>query len=602
MPSYAPPLRDMRFVVHELFDVVHELSELPPYADLDAETVDAVLEEAARFASEVVFPLNLRGDTQGCELDPLTRCVTLPEGFKQAYEQFVQGGWPTLGCDPQYGGQGLPQVMTQCLYEMLNAASQAWAMYPGLSHAAYETLHAHGTDWQKKTYLPRLVSGEWTGTMCLTESQCGSDLGLLRSRAEPQADGSYRITGEKIFISAGEHDLTDNIVHLVLARLPDAPPGTRGISLFAVPKFLIEADGTPGARNAVHCAALEHKMGIQGSATTQLVLEGAQGTLIGAPHKGLQAMFVMMNMARLGVGNQSVALAEVAFQNALAYAKERLQMRRLSGPQAAEKPADPIIVHPDVRRMLLTAKAWAEGGRALIAYTALWHEKALYHPDESERRISAQRVALLTPVTKAFLTDNGFSATVECQQVLGGHGYIRAWGMEQFVRDARINMIYEGTNTIQALDLLGRKVLGDQGAALKHLGQEIAAFIDSEGVNERMAPFINPLATLAGRVEALTAEIGLRSLQSADELGAAATPYLRIIGHVLFSYLFARMAQTALRILAAPDAQGWDQAFYQGKLQTARFYFAWLYPETAALFQQARVGSPVLLDTDAALA
>ena len=598
MPSYTPPLRDMQFVMHEVFDVSKELSAMPSHADIDKDTINAVLEEGGKFASQVIFPLNISGDTEGCTLDKATKEVTPPKGYKEAYQQYVQGGWPALSCDPAFGGQGLPQTVNQCLYEMLNSANQAWTMYPGLSHGAYEALHEHGTDWQKKVYLPKLVSGEWTGTMCLTEPHCGTDLGLLRSKAEPQADGSYKISGEKIFISAGEHNMAANIVHLVLARLPDAPAGSKGISLFAVPKFNVKEDGALGERNGIYCAGLEHKMGIHSNSTAQLVLDKATGTLIGEPNKGLQAMFVMMNAARLGVGNQSLGLTEVAYQNALAFAKDRLQMRSLSGTKAKDKPADPIIVHPDVRRMLLTAKAWAEGARALMIYTTLLLEKEQNHADEKVRKDSGEILALLTPIIKGFITENGFRATVECQQVFGGHGYIKEWGMEQFVRDARINMIYEGTNTIQALDLLGRKVLVNQGATLKKLGKEIAAFIESEGVNEKMAEFINPLAKLADQMTKFTTEIGFRGLQNPDEVGAAAFDYLRVAGHLVFSYMFARMAQVALREIAA----GNTDSFYQGKLQTARFYFAKLYPETASLMQTARSGSKVLLDTEAALA
>jgi alkylation response protein AidB-like acyl-CoA dehydrogenase len=360
MPHYAPPLRDMQFVLHELLDVGAELQRLPAHAEVDADTINAVIEEAGKFAAEVLAPLNAVGDIEGCKLDPATRAVTTPKGFKEAYAQYIAGGWPALSCDPAYGGQGLPHVVSQCLFEMLNSANQAWTMYPGLSHGAYEALRAHGTDAQKALYLPKLVSGVWMGTMCLTEPQCGTDLGLIRTRAEPQADGTYRVSGNKIFISAGDHDMSENIVHLVLARLPDAPPGSKGISLFVVPKFLPDADGSPGARNGVWCGGLEHKMGIHGNATAQIVLEDAVGELVGEPHKGLPAMFVMMNAARLGVGMQGLGLTEVAYQNAAAYAKERLQMRALSGPKAKDKPADPIIVHPDVRKMLLTARAYAE--------------------------------------------------------------------------------------------------------------------------------------------------------------------------------------------------------------------------------------------------
>jgi alkylation response protein AidB-like acyl-CoA dehydrogenase len=386
---------------------------------------------------------------------------------------------------------------------MLNSANQAWTMYPGLSHGAYEALHAHGTDEQKKTYLPKLTSGEWTGTMCLTEPHCGTDLGLLRTKAEPQADGTYKITGNKIFISAGEHDMAENIVHLVLARLPDAPAGSKGISLFVVPKFKVNADGSLGERNPIYCGGLEHKMGIHGNATCQMILDGAVGTLVGQPNKGLQAMFVMMNAARLGVGNQSLGLTEVAYQNAVAYAKDRLQMRALSGPKAPDKPADPIIVHPDVRKMLLTArpmpKAAAPGH--LHRHAAGQGTQA---PDDEVRAEAADEVALLTPIIKAFITDNGWIATSHCMQVYGGHGFIHEWGMEQYVRDARINMIYEGTNTIQSLDLLGRKVLGNNGATLKKFGKKIAEFVEEEGVNEEMQEFVNPLADLGDKVTKLT--------------------------------------------------------------------------------------------------
>jgi alkylation response protein AidB-like acyl-CoA dehydrogenase len=434
--------------------------------------------------------------------------------------------------------------------------------------------------------------------MCLTEPHCGTDLGLMRSKAEPQPDGSYRITGNKIFISAGEHDKASNIVHLVLARLPDAPVGIKGVSLFIVPKFRVKADGSLGERNGIYCGGLEHKMGIHGNSTAQIVLDGAYGTLVGQPNKGMNGMFVMMNAARLGVGNQSLGLTEVAYQNALAYAKDRIQMRSLTGIKAKDKAADPIIVHPDVRRMLLTAKAYAEGGRAMSAFCALLIDKELNHPDEKVRKDSAELVALLTPIVKAFITDNAWIATTNCQQVFGGHGYIKEWGMEQFVRDARINMIYEGTNTIQSLDLLGRKVLGNNGATLKKFGKLIAALVEEEGVNEKMAEFINPIAILGEQMTKFTTELGFKGFQNPDEVGAAAVDYLRVAGHMVYGYLFARMAQVALRQIAA----GSDDVFYTAKLQTARFYFAKLFPETATLMRSARTGSKVLMDTDAALA
>ena len=595
MPSYTPPLRDMRFVLHEVLDVVATLKRLPAHADVDADTIDAVLEEGGKFASEVLAPLNAVGDEQGCTLDKATHEVTSPKGFKEAYAKYVEGGWPALSCDPAYGGQGLPHVVSQCLFEMLNSANQAWTMYPGLSHGAYECLHTHGTDVQKKLYLDKLTSGHWTGTMCLTEPQCGTDLGLLRTKAEPQADGSYKLTGNKIFISAGEHDMAENIVHLVLARLPDAPAGSKGISLFAVPKWKVKADGSLGERNGIWCGGLEHKMGIHGNATAQIVLENAEGTLVGAPNKGLSAMFVMMNAARLGVGMQSLGLTEVAYQNAAAYAKDRLQMRSLSGPKEPTKPADPIIVHPDVRKMLLTARAYAEGGRALAVFTTLLLDREVATADDAERAECADLVALLTPIVKAFFTDNAWIATSHCLQVFGGHGYIREWGMEQFVRDSRINMIYEGTNTIQSLDLLGRKVLGDNGAKLKKFGKLIADFVEAEGTDEAMQEFVNPLAELGEKVTKLTAEIGLKAFKNPDEVGAAAVDYLRVCGHLVFAYLWARMAKVAL---AKQDS---GDTFYVAKLATARFYFAKLLPETASLIRTARAGSATMMEFDAAL-
>ena len=606
MPSYSPPLRDMQFVMHEVLHVCDDFKEMPQHAEVDAATINAVLEEAGKFAAEVIFPLNMSGDRQGCALDQQTHEVTTPKGFKEAYASYCQGGWPALSAHPDFGGQGLPLVVNTFIYEMLNSANQAWCMYPGLSHGAYTALYAHGSNAQKKTFLPKLTSGEWTGTMCLTEAHCGTDLGLLRTKAEPVAgagpDPTYKLTGQKIFISAGEHDLCDNIVHLVLARLPDAPPGNKGISLFAVSKYLIEADGGDGvklgARNGIYCGGIEHKMGIHGNSTCQMVLDGAIGTLVGQPNKGLQAMFVMMNASRLGVGNQSQGLTEVAYQNALAYAKDRLQMRSLSGPKAKDKPADPIIVHPDVRKMLLTAKAYAEGGRALIAFCSLLLDKEINHPDEKVRKDSAEMLALLTPIVKAFITDNGWTATSACLQVFGGHGYIKESGMEQYVRDARINMIYEGTNTIQSLDLLGRKILGNNGATLKKFGKLIAALVEQEGVNEKMAEFINPMAYLGDQMTKFTTEIGFKGFQNADEIGAAAVDYLRVAGHLVFGYFWARMAQVALREIAS----GNEDPFYQAKLQTARFYFAKLFPETASLMLSARAGAKVLMDTEAVFA
>jgi len=598
MPTYTPPLRDMQFVMHEVLNVTDELKACPQHADIDVDTINAVLEEGGKFAAEVIFPLNISGDEEGCTLDRTTHAVTTPKGFKAAYDQYVGGGWPGLSSDPAFGGQGLPFVVNQCFYEMLNSANQAWTMYPGLTHGAHAALHTHGTEAQKQTYLHKMTSGEWTGSMCLTEPHCGTDLGLMRTKAEALPDGTYKITGNKIFISAGEHDMTSNIVHLVLARLTDAPPGIKGVSLFIVPKFMVNKDGSLGAANNIYCGGLEHKMGIHGNATAQIVIDGAIGTLVGQPNKGMQGMFVMMNAARLGVGNQSLGLTEVAYQNALAYAKDRIQMRSLSGPKAKDKAADPIIVHPDVRKMLLTAKAYAEGGRALATYCAVLLDKEHSHPDAKVRQDSGEMLSLLTPIVKAFLTDNGHISTNACMQVFGGHGFVKEWGMEQYVRDNRINMIYEGTNTIQSLDLLGRKVLGNNGATLKKFGKLVAALVVEEGVNEKMAEFINPIAYLGEQVTKLTTELGLKGFQNPDEVGAAAVDYLRVAGHLVFGYFWARMAQVALREIAAGNT---DQ-FYVAKLQTARFYFAKLFPETASLMRTARAGSAVLMDTDAALA
>jgi alkylation response protein AidB-like acyl-CoA dehydrogenase len=596
MPTYTPPLRDLRFVMQELLDVESTFKSLPAHADTDLDTVMAILEEGGKFASEVIFPLNQSGDREGCTHDKTNFTVKAPKGFKEAYKQYIEGGWAALSCDPEYGGQGLPLTVNQAFYEMLNSGNQAWTMYPGLTHGAYECLHAHGTPEQKATYLPKITSGEWTGTMCLTEPHCGTDLGMLRTKAEANADGSFTITGNKIFISSGEHDLAENIIHLVLARLPDAPQGSKGISLFVVPKFLVNADGSIGERNKIFCTGLEHKMGIHANATAQIALDGAKGWLVGQPNKGLQAMFVMMNAARIGVGMQSLGLTEVAFQNALAYAKDRVQMRSLAGPKAPDKPADPIIVHPDVRKMLMTAKAYAEGGRVLSIYCASLIDTYLNHPDETVRKEAEEFVALLTPIVKAFITDNCWIATSHCMQVFGGHGFIAEWGMEQYVRDARINMIYEGTNTIQSLDLLGRKVLGNQGATLKKLGAQLEALAEECEGNEEMQEFIGPMLKAAELWSTLTFEIGKDAMKNPELVGAAAVDYMRVAGHTVFAFWFAKMAKIAL------EKQNSSDDFYKAKLQTARFYFAKLLPEIESCATTARAGLKPLMETEAALA
>ncbi|MFH1599593.1 MAG: acyl-CoA dehydrogenase C-terminal domain-containing protein [Pseudomonadota bacterium] len=585
MPHYTAPLRDMQFVLFDLLQAEAELAALPRHAGLDRETIEAVLEEGAKFASQVIQPLNQVGDREGCTWHG-DGVVTAPPGFKEAYRQYVDNGWPSVSCDPDWGGQGLPTLVNNRLYEMWNSANQAWLMYAGLSHSAYECLMAFGTEQQKQVYLTKIVSGEWTGTMCLTEPHCGTDLGLLKTKAEPNDDGSFALTGTKIFISAGEHDLAENILHLVLARLPGAPAGTKGISLFLVPKFLPDANGAVGARNTIKAGSIEHKMGIHGNATCVMNLDGATGWLIGEANKGLAAMFVMMNSARLGVGMQSLGQAEVAYQNAAAYAKDRLQGRAATGPASPDKPADSILVHPDVRRMLLTARACNEGGRALATWTALLLDREHDHPDPAVREEASELMALLTPVVKAFLTDNGWETATLCQQVLGGHGYISEWGMDQYVRDARINMIYEGTNGIQALDLLGRKVLMDGGQKFGRFAALVQAFLKENAGRPELAEFTAPLAKLLADTVALTQEIGAKAKADPNEVGAAAVPYLRITGHLCFAWLWARMAALAI---------GKDDDFHTAKVATARFYFAWLLPEVEQRFREARAGAPSLM-------
>jgi len=595
MPIYQAPLRDQQFVIHELLDAASQYRDIPAYASVDEDTLNQVLEESGRFAAEVLFPLNASGDVQGCRYDPATHSVSTPDGFRQAWDLYRESGWGGLAADVEYGGQGLPVLLHSAFSEVQCSANQAWAMYPGLTLGVYECLHAYGTDAQKALYLPRLVSGEWTGTMCLTEPHCGTDLGLIKTRAEPVGDDSYRLNGTKIFISAGEHDLSENIIHLVLAKLPDAPEGSRGISLFVVPKFRTDEQGVIGERNGIFCAGIESKMGIHANSTCQMVMEDAVGYLVSEPNKGLNAMFVMMNGARLGVGMQGLGLNEVAYQNAAAYARERLQSRSLKGAAQPGQPADPIIVHPDVRRMLFAARAYAEGGRALGYWAALQADIAKAHPDEAMRERAGRTLALITPIVKAFLTDNGFQSAVQCQQVFGGHGYIRDTGVEQYVRDARISMIYEGTNAIQALDLLGRKVLRDNGAAMREFGALVQGFIEENGTREDMDEFVTPLADLMEKFTKLTMEIGMKAMANPEEVGAAATDYLRVAGHLVFGWMWAQMARIALDKLDGGDT------FYVAKLATARVYFSRLLPETAYHMRAARAGSKGLMELDAAL-
>ena len=585
MPQYKAPLRDIRFALHEVLESEAMLIKLG-FDGIDAELMDQVLDESARFAENVLLPINQSGDSEGCTFNDGE--VTAPSGFKEAYKQYGQAGWIGLDADPEYGGQGLPHVLGINTGEMVGSANTAWAMYPGLTHGAYKALYAHADEETKARYIPKLLDGTWTGTMCLTEAHAGTDLGLLRTKAAPLDDGSFAITGQKIFISAGEHDMTENIIHLVLAKLPDAPDGTKGISLFLVPKFMLNDDDTPGERNSVSCGSIEHKMGINGSATAVLNFDNARGYLVGNMHEGMKAMFTMMNTARLDTGMQGLSLGEISFQNALSYARERTQSRSLGGVKAPQLEADPIIVHADVRRMLLTQKAYNEGARMFANWLALQLDIEKHHPDESVRQDAGDLVALLTPVAKAFMTDNGLDVCNLGMQIYGGHGYIREWGMEQYVRDVRISQIYEGTNGIQALDLIGRKVLRDGGAKLTKFGELIGAFIAENSADEAMAEFVQPLGKLAQDVQDLTMWVGGKAMEDPNEVGAAATDYLRLVGYLTYAYLWARMAKVAL---AKQD----QDAFYKAKVHTAKFFFTRLLPETSALKRQIKAGSETLL-------
>lgn len=596
MTVYRAPERDIRFVLHELLEV-DKLAALPGYEDATAELLDQVIGEGAKFCENVLFPLNRIGDEAGCVYE--NGVVRTPDGFKAAYDAFVAAGWTGLAAAPEYGGQGLPKTIKFVLDEMVCSANMAFANYPGLSAGAYLAIETHADAELKALYLPKLAAGRWSGTMCLTEPQCGTDLGLIRTRAEPDADGTFAITGTKIFITSGEHDLTENIVHLVLARLPDAPKGIRGISLFLVPKFLPKADGEPGARNGVTCAGIEHKMGINGSATCVMSFEGARGWLLGEPHRGMRAMFTMMNDARLEVGLQGLALAETAYQSAVAYARERLQGRALSGPRHPDRPADPIIVHPDVRRMLLTMRASTEGARALAYWIGMHVDLAKRHPDAQTRAQAEDLLALLTPVVKAYFTDQGFLCANLGVQVMGGHGYIREWGMEQLVRDARITQLYEGANGIQALDLVGRKLPAHYGRYLRTFFHPVMALIERHQSDPELAEFVLPLAKAFARLQQVTLHVAQKGLADPEEAGAAAADYLRLFALVAMAFMWTRMVQVAKAKLA--DSGGEDSAFYEAKIRTARFFMTKMLPESGALFAQIMAGgAPVMAFDEAA--
>lgn len=582
MASYHAPLRDMLFVYRE-FLANERPEELPGMEEATPDLVEAVLGEMAKLAEEVLFPLNHSGDEEGCTF--LDGEVRTPRGFKEAYETFREGGWPGLTARPEYGGQGFPETVYVLASEMLSASNLSFAIYPKLTHGAYNLLLKSASEEIRNRYLPPMVAGRWTGTMCLTEPQAGTDLGLLRTKAVAEADGSYRLSGTKIFISAGEHDLSENIIQMVLAKLPDAPPGVKGISLFLVPKFLVNPDGSPGERNRIYCTSIEHKMGIKGSSTCSLTLDGATGYLVGEAHKGLRAMFVMMNGARLEVGLQGLGLAEAAYQNAAAYARERLQGRALTGPKHPEKPADPLIVHPDIRRMLLTLRAYTEGMRAFAAWVGVMLDKENRHPDPEFRQEAEDFVALVTPVVKAFFTDLGFEAANLAIQVYGGHGYIADHGIEQFARDARIAQIYEGANGIQALDLVGRKLPAHYGRYLRRFFHPLQRFLEERSGDPARAAAIEPLAKAFGRLQRATAFILERSLADPNEAGAASYDYLHLFGLTALGYCWARMAE-----LAAPKAQD-PTGFYRAKLDTARFYRERILPRTAGLYQAIMAGA-----------
>jgi acyl-CoA dehydrogenase len=595
MPTYKAPVDDVLFLLNDVFHI-ERYDNLPGFADASPDVVAAILSEAAKLTEEVLAPLNRVGDIEGCVRHD-DGSVDTPKGFKEAYQQFVDGGWIGISAPPDLGGQGLPGAMTVIVNEFLCSANMAFAMYPGLTQGAIAAIYAHGTAEQKTTYLPPMIAGTWTGTMNLTEPHCGTDLGMLRSRAVPQADGSYKISGTKIFISAGEHDLAANIVHLVLARIEGAPQGVKGISLFVVPKFMPNADGSPGARNGVTCGSIEEKMGIHGNSTCVMNYDGATGWLLGEANRGLNAMFVMMNEARLGVGVQGLAVSEVAYQNAANYARERLQGRSLSGAKSPDKPADPIIVHPDVRRGLMTMRAFNEAARALVLWTALKADVVHRSDDPKARQAADDHMGLLTPVIKGVLTDQGFANTVTAQQIFGGHGYIAETGMEQFVRDARIAMIYEGANGIQALDLVGRKLGRDGGRAVMTFFNEVGTYVKEQGDNAAMKPFVTPLGEALGHLQQATMWFMQNALQKPDNAGAGATDYMHLFGLTALGYMWCRMVEAAQAKLAQGANGGAERL--NAKIVTARFFMERMLPETAAHLVRIKSGADTVMELPA---
>ena len=575
MSDYTPPVRDIMFSMFEVFNYEKHFQTHLDSLGADKAFVATMLDQFGRFCTDVLSPLNSVGDEQGCKLD--NEGVSTPTGFKEAYTAYVKAGWPALAGDPNYGGQGLPESLSIVLTEMRGTANWAWNMYPGLSLGAVNTIKSHGSETQKSLFLTKLIEGTWTGTMCLTESHCGTDLGMLRTKAAPHQDGTYRVSGTKIFISSGDHDLTENIVHIVLARLPDSPPGVKGISLFIIPKVLVSADGTLGGRNGVSCGSLEKKMGIHGNATCVMNFDEATAYLVGEPNRGLEAMFTFMNTARIGTALQGIAHMELGYQKSLGYAKERLQMRSVTGIKNPEGPADPIIVHPDIRRMLLTQKALVEGGRMMIHHTGKLVDMAERAVDASDRKAAEDKLSFITPIAKAFLTETGFECANLALQCFGGHGYIKEWGVEQNVRDARIATIYEGTTGIQALDFTGRKVLGSGGELLRQFTRDIHIFCQTHAENSAITKFVSPLAELNKKWGELTMKIGTRSLENPDEAGAASVDYLMFSGYACLAYFWAMAAAKAQEALSSETT---DTDFYDAKLSTATFYFERILPRT----------------------
>ncbi len=590
MPRYDAPVRDMRFILNEVLDI-HSYNNLSGFSELSEDLVDAILTEGAKFTKEVLHPLNVVGDTQGV-IRNSDGSVKTPDGFPEAYKALTEGGWTSLDANPEFGGQGLPHVLGVAVNEMLSSSNMAFAMYPGLTHGAAAAIEEGGSQEQKELYLPKMVSGEWAGTMNLTEPHCGTDLGMMKTKAAPQADGTYKISGQKIWISGGENDFTDNIIHLVLAKIEGAPEGIKGVSLFIVPKFILDEDGNPGEKNACGCGGLEEKMGIHGNATCVMNYDGATGYLVGEPNKGMRTMFVMMNAARLGVGLQGLAQSEISYQNAVDFAKDRLQSRSVSGPKAPEKPADPVIVHPDVRRMLMDQKAFNEGARAFAYWTMLQNDLEHRAEDEATVEKAGDYMGLLTPIVKAFLTDRGLQGCIDAMQIHGGSGFTKEWGMEQFVRDCRIALIYEGTNGVQALDLVGRKLPSKGGRAIMAFNSELDSFITENEGNEELKLYVDGLKDTKAQLQEATMWLMQNGMTNPDNAAAASHDYLHLFGYTTFAYMWARMAKAALEKKDSGDD------FYKEKLATGEYFVKRVLPNATAHLAKVKTGAEPLFLLD----